>query len=475
MRTAAISFLISLVLAAALTPMVRAFAIARGWFDYGLEARKVHGRPIPRLGGVAIVLAFYAPILGMLLYPTGMAQHFYADPQRAFALMLGGLTIAALGLYDDLRGAGALIKLIVQLGVACALWSAGFRIEMIGLPGFGTLTLGIFALPVTVFWIVGVVNAMNLIDGLDGLAGGIAFFALATSFVVAFSRGDATMALLCAALAGSVFGFLVYNFNPASIFMGDTGSMFLGFILAAGAIQTSQKASTAVALLAPLISLGLPIADTLLAILRRASAGRPIFSADREHIHHRLLARGLSHRQAVLVLYGLSLVLCAFALGISFANNVGTAIVLAGLTLVGVVAARQLSKSRLREGALQTGISPRAAMRGLARSLNECRSPDELFRAISPAAEALGLVRLSLKVDGGTPFLLERAAKPVRPILQFPLGDDSALELVFADGRGAPDREQEVAIEVLVDLLTIALARIQPIVARVPPLKMTEG
>ena len=124
MRTAAISFLISLVLAAALTPMVRAFAIARGWFDYGLEARKVHGRPIPRLGGVAIVLAFYAPLLGMLLYPTGMALHFYADAKRASALMLGGLAIAALGLYDDLRGAGAVKKLLVQLGVAGALTPA---------------------------------------------------------------------------------------------------------------------------------------------------------------------------------------------------------------------------------------------------------------------------------------------------------------------------------------------------------------
>jgi UDP-GlcNAc:undecaprenyl-phosphate GlcNAc-1-phosphate transferase len=475
MRTAAISFLISLVLAAALTPMVRAFAIARGWFDYGLEARKVHGRPIPRLGGVAIVLAFYAPILGMLLYPTGMAHHFFADPTRAYALMLGGLAIAALGLYDDLRGAGALIKLIVQLGVACALWFAGFRIEELGLPGFGTHALGILAMPVTVFWIVGVVNAMNLIDGLDGLAGGIAFLALGTSFVVAFSRGDATMALLCAALAGSVFGFLVYNFNPASIFMGDTGSMFLGFILAAGAIQTSQKASTAVALLAPLISLGLPIADTALAILRRASAGRPIFSADREHIHHRLLARGLSHRQAVLVLYGLSFVLCAFALAISFANNVGTAITLSGLALVGVFASRQLSKSRLREGALQTVISPRAAIRGLSLALSECRSPEELFRAIGPAAEALGLVRLTLKIDGCAPFQLQRAAKPSRPVLRWPLGDESMLELVFADGRGAPDHEQEVAIEVLVDLLMVALARIQPAVSRVPPLKMTEG
>jgi len=464
MRTAAFAFLISLVLAAALTPLVRAFAIARGWFDFGLEARKVHGRPIPRLGGLAMVVAFYAPLLGMLLYPTAMSQHFYAEPRRALALMLGGLAIAALGLYDDLRGTGAGKKLVVQVAVAFALWFAGFRVEEVGLPGFGTIGLGVFALPVTLFWIVGVVNAMNLIDGLDGLAGGIAFLALATSFVVAFTRGDATMALLSAALAGSTAGFLVYNFNPASIFMGDTGSMFLGFILAAGSIQTRQKASTAVALLVPVISLGLPIADTLLAIGRRAAAGRPIFSADREHIHHRLLARGLSHRQAVLVLYAASLLLCAFALALSFASSVETALALSALALVAFWGTRQLSKSSAQEAGALEVLRPRAAIRGLARSLAQVESHDALFAALAPAAEALGLVRISLLLEGAPPRLLERAAAPVRPVLRWPLGErgQDSLELVFADGRLAPDREQEIALEVLVDLLSIALERMKP-------------
>jgi len=462
MRTAAFAFFISLVLAAALTPLVRNFAIARRWFDYGLEARKVHGRPIPRLGGVAIVLGFYAPLLGMLLYPTGMSGHFYADAHRPFALMTGGLAIAALGLYDDLRGAGARVKLVVQLGVALALWFAGFRVEELGLPGFGTIALGAFALPVTLLWIAGVINAMNLIDGLDGLAGGIAFLALATSFVVAFVRGDATMALLCAALAGSTAGFLVYNFNPASIFMGDTGSMFLGYVLAAGSIETHQKASTAVALLAPVVSLGLPIADTLLAIVRRAAAGRPIFSADREHIHHRLLARGLTHKQAVLVLYGASLLLCVLGLALSFASSVPTAVALCGIALLGVLGARFLRRTRSEPDALSPAASLRSAIRALAQPLSEAKSLDALFCALEPAAAALGLVRLALVLPAQTPRTLERAPAPSAPVLRWPLGEGSAgaLELVFADGRRAPDRDQEIAIEVLVDLVAVALVRI---------------
>ncbi len=454
MRTAAVSFLISLVLAAALTPMVRAFAIARGWFDYGLEARKVHGRPIPRLGGLAIVLAFYAPLLGMKLYATGLSEHFYADAQRATALMLGGLAISLLGLYDDLRGAGALVKLLVQLGVAAAMWFAGFRIEQLG-----PVSLGALSLPVTLLWIAGVVNAMNLIDGLDGLAGGIAFLALGASFVVAFYRGDATMALLSAALAGSTAGFLVYNFNPASIFMGDTGSMFLGFILAAGSVQTSQKASTAVALLAPMMSLGLPIADTVLAIARRAAAGRPIFSADREHIHHRLLAIGLSHRQAVLVLYSASIVLCAIALALSFANNATVAGTLAGVAILGVFLTRQLASQRQTEAAA-IALSPRAAVRGLARSMQEAQSVDALFWALGPAAEALALSRMELQLDGRAPLVLERSAGSSRP-LRLPLEEvEGTLALTFADGRLQPAREQEIALEVLLDLLLIALRRL---------------
>ena len=174
--------------------------------------------------------------------------------------------------------------------MAGLLYKLGFRIDAIANPFGEPIALGWASLPFTMFWIVGVINALNLIDGLDGLAGGVALVAVITTFLVSLQRGHPLMMLFSAALAGAIVGFLFYNFNPASIFMGDTGSMFLGFVLAATAIQTNQKASTAVAVLIPAIALGLPIMDTLLAIGRRAVRGRPLFQADKEHIHHRLIA-----------------------------------------------------------------------------------------------------------------------------------------------------------------------------------------
>ncbi len=470
MRSAAFSFLLSLVCAAALTPVLRALAFKRGWLDHGLEARKIHGRPIPRLGGVAIVLGFFAPLLGLLVYPTSMAEKFYAEPLRAGALLMGGIVIALLGLFDDVRGAGAGLKLTVQLLVGCGLWACGLRVEHLGVTGFGVVQLGLFSLPVTIFWIAGVINAMNLIDGLDGLAGGVAFFALAASFLVAFVRGDATMALLSAALAGSVLGFLVYNFNPASIFMGDTGSMFLGYVLAAGSVQTYQKASTTVAILVPLVALALPLTDTLLAIGRRAASGRPIFSADREHIHHRLLALGLTQRQAVLVLYGASGVLGASALLLSFSNSWQTALTLTVLAALGVVGLRRLYfVGREGEAAPEpSGPSPRQAARALAPALQAANGVEALAAALSPLLGPLGADRLSLLLPGRAPLLAERpgaagAAATLRE--RFALGDDGTLGALEASfhlppGRAALDQERRVALEVVSDLLSTALGRL---------------
>jgi UDP-GlcNAc:undecaprenyl-phosphate GlcNAc-1-phosphate transferase len=468
MRSAAFAFLLSLLCAAALTPMLRALAFDRGWLDHGLEARKIHGRPIPRLGGVAIVLGFFAPLLGLLVYPTSMAEKFYAEPLRAGALLVGGVLIALLGLYDDVKGAGAGLKLTVQLLVGCGLWLCGLRVEFFNLPGFGAVQLGILSLPVTIFWIAGVINAMNLIDGLDGLAGGVAFFALMASFLVAYVRGDATMALLSAALAGSVLGFLFYNFNPASIFMGDTGSMFLGYVLAAGSVQTHQKSSTTLALLVPLVALGLPITDTLLAIGRRAASGRPIFSADREHIHHRLLALGLSQRQAVLVLYVTSGVLGASALFLSFSNSWQTALTLTLLAAAGVFGLRHLYfKGQAGERPQPAaGPTPRQAARALAPALQAAASAEALAAALAPLLTPLGAERLSVVLPGRAPLAVERPGTKGAPqLVRLPLGEDPSLgtlEASFASlgGRGTLDQERQVALEVVSDLLATALERL---------------
>jgi UDP-GlcNAc:undecaprenyl-phosphate GlcNAc-1-phosphate transferase len=457
--------------AAALTPAVRLFALRRGLLDHALGARKIHGKAVPRLGGLAIVGGFYAPLCALLVYRTGLGFMLFADRARLLGLLGGGLAIAALGLVDDLRGLGAGLKLLVQLSVALVLYQLGFRIEHLATPWGVPVELGVLSLPITLLWIAGVVNAMNLIDGLDGLAGGVALFALGTTFAVAVFRAEPLMALFAAALAGSVAGFLFYNFNPASIFMGDTGSMFLGFILAASSIWTHQKSSTAVALLVPVVALGLPIADTLLAILRRALRGQPLFSADREHIHHRLLALGLSHRQAVLVLYGACVVLGVAALLLSFANSAQTAAVLSVLSLVGFFAVRRLGLLQ-RLPALATGeprLSPRALVRTLSGRLQRAATQVEIWDAVKLLLPALRAARLQLSLTAGrdsgervtTLFQLDGKSAGRTPFQAvFSIGEDAGrLELTWDDGRAVVEHDDELAAEVLCDHLAAALAR----------------
>ncbi len=284
------------------------------------------------------------------------------------------------------------------------------------------------------------------------------------------------MILFTAALAGAVFGFLFYNFNPASIFMGDTGSMFLGFVLATTAIQTNQKSSTAVAIIVPIIALGVPIADTLLAMARRAARGAPLFSADRGHIHHRLLALGLSHRQTVLVLYGASIVLGGVALALSYASSSQATWFLLVLSGVAYLALRRLGYINLEktQRLLQDrrrNLELRAAIRRISDSLRSARSVDEAWIALGFAAEALGAsaVALHLPEEGqGDPnrftegfdeagpglFRARYGVLPERP-------GDTHIELGWSDGRTSVDRDAEIAIELLCDHLSIALERLE--------------
>jgi UDP-GlcNAc:undecaprenyl-phosphate GlcNAc-1-phosphate transferase len=394
MRTAGVAFALACLVSALLTPLVRRFALARGLFDDQVLARKVHGRPVPRLGGMAIAAGFYVPLLALLLQTSSVGAMFYANMRMSVSFLIGGLVICGLGLVDDLRGTGAWKKFLVQFAVAGALFATGNRIEYITLPFVGSFALGALSLPFTLLWVVGVINALNLIDGLDGLAAGVAFFGVATTFAIAFLRPDPLMMLFMAALGGAVVGFWAYNFNPASIFMGDTGSMFLGYVLGVGAMQTSQKSSTVVAILVPIVALGLPIADTFLAIIRRTIAGRPIFSADRGHIHHRLLDLGLSQRKAVLVLYGASILLGVVALLLTLANSRETALILAATGLLGYLGFKKLGR-RPAPGAAGAPADAQAACAGLARA------PDErhLWRELRTAAQFLGITALRLSLE----------------------------------------------------------------------------
>jgi UDP-GlcNAc:undecaprenyl-phosphate GlcNAc-1-phosphate transferase len=280
---------------------------------------KVHARDVPRLGGLAIAAGFYVPVLGLALRVNEYQQDIYQQPLRVVALLLGGLAILALGIFDDLRGARAWQKLIIQVPVAILVWMAGVRIGGATAPTGETLLLpqGL-SLLATVAWIVVVVNALNLIDGLDGLASGLALESLLVTALCAWHRGDPALALFALCLSGAVGGFLVHNFHPATIFMGDSGSMFLGYVLAVSTVWTSQKAATLVGTVLPAVALGLPLLDTSMAIVRRLLRGTQILRGDLDHIHHRLLGRGLSQRQSVLVLYGVGLLFNALAVVLTY-------------------------------------------------------------------------------------------------------------------------------------------------------------
>jgi UDP-GlcNAc:undecaprenyl-phosphate GlcNAc-1-phosphate transferase len=283
--------------------------------------RKVHREPVPRIGGLAVYGGFVAGLL-FAAWATGTRLDFSQVDVYWIGLGVAATGILLVGLADDIRGLSFYWKFTAQITAAVFVWYCGFRIEIVSHPLGGELHLGLLSLPLTVLWIVGITNAVNLIDGLDGLATGIALITAAAVATIAFVRMELGVTAASVALAGSLLGFLRFNFNPARIFLGDSGSMFLGFVLAVTAVRGSQKGPTAVAILVPLLVLGLPLLDTGLAVVRRLyrlghrgartngvvryviANFREVFLPDRGHIHHRLLEVGMSHRRAVVILYG---------------------------------------------------------------------------------------------------------------------------------------------------------------------------
>jgi len=496
MVTYAVAFLVALMVGAVLTLLVRNQAVHLGWFDQARSTRKVHVRPVPRLGGIAIVVAFFTPMTALLVVDSGVGRQFLANRDLVLALFLGGSVVALLGIYDDFRGSGARLKFTVQFAVALAMWGVGLRVESITWPFGPPISLGMLSLPFTLLWIVGVVNAVNLIDGLDGLAGGVAFFAAGTNLVLALARGDVLMALCMAALAGAVLGFLVFNFSPATIFMGDTGSMFLGFVLATVSIKTSTKSGTAVAMVVPVIALGLPITDTLLAMFRRALLGRRMFDADRDHIHHRMMSRlKLSHRDAVLALYALSVLFGATALGLATANNVQSALLLAAISVVVVVLVRKLGyldprSAQAANATRRRNLQLRQVVRRSVDAIEASTSLTEVWNALRPLAAELNAARLefwfhtpktSTDEREGLHYNLERTAGTALPVeLSVELGrvDGDLLGVVhttWRDGRMEVDRDDELALEQVAQAVTATVLRISipPVAegAKVVPLR----
>ena len=474
MITYFVAFLCAVMVSTFLTVAVRNRALRYGWVDDRKTSRKIHGTPVPRLGGVAIVCGFFAPLFALLIVDSSVGRIFRSNTELLSGLFCCGISTAFLGLYDDFRGCGARLKFAIQFGAAGALYSLGFRIEHIANPFGAPLALGLASIPFTLLWIVGVINAMNLIDGLDGLAGGVAFFAVATNFVLAFARGEVLLCLVMAALGGAVLGFLIFNFNPASIFMGDTGSMFLGFVLATVSIKTSAKSGTAVAMLVPVLALGLPIMDTLLAMVRRSLLGRALFSSDKEHIHHRLMSRlVLTHRRAVLLLYGLCCLFALTALAMAYANSAQGTMLLMGVGLIVFVLIRKLGYLSRQEMTMAQEVRRRnTQLRSIVKQVNgdlaKAQTVEQIWESVRPLADALDAssLELRLKRRGGdledtVRFATQRSAGSALPLeiaLEITANERNfgKLALAWRDGRGEVNRDEELALELVADSIAKA-------------------
>lgn len=295
-------FTLAFAISLAATPFIITLAHKIGAVDVPDSERRVHKKPIPRLGGLAI---FYGFLIALLF--------FAKIDQQLRGILIGALIIVSIGIIDDVKQLRALVKLAAQIVAAVVVVFNNVRIEALSVPEFisetGIIDLGVFSIPITIVWIVIVTNAVNLIDGLDGLACGVSSIASFSLFFIAILGGEQNVAIISAALAGGCIGFLPYNFNPAKIFMGDTGSQFLGYMLSVICIQGLFKGYVIISFIIPFLIMGLPLFDTIFAILRRAWNHKPIMGADRGHLHHRLLDNGFTQKQTVAILYIISSVL----------------------------------------------------------------------------------------------------------------------------------------------------------------------
>ena len=316
------AFAVAAVLSYFFTPPVKNFAHKVGAIDVPKDARRMHKKPIPRLGGLAIYGGFLCSIL-----------IFGQLDETMLCVLLGAAIIVALGIFDDVLALGAKLKFVVQI-VAAAIpvcigdLQIGLFTNLNPLSDTPFVHLGILAVPVTIIWIVGITNAVNLIDGLDGLAVGVSSIAAITMLAVALLTGNMPIAITMAALAGACIGFMPYNLNPAKIFMGDTGSTFLGYMLATVSIMGLFKFYAVISFAVPFLILGLPIFDTANAIIRRVAAGRSPMSPDRGHVHHKLIDMGFNQKQAVAILYAISATLGLTAVVLTSSGEVKAIVLL---------------------------------------------------------------------------------------------------------------------------------------------------
>jgi UDP-GlcNAc:undecaprenyl-phosphate GlcNAc-1-phosphate transferase len=380
-----------------ITPLIRRLCERFQLLDVPTDGRRVHTRGIPRLGGVAIYLSLVLALSSLLLVSNLVTQALAYYSPVFWKIVIPSSLVLLLGVYDDLRGANAIVK-FVGLGLIASLFYAmGGRIDALAIPFVGVVLFPpVISFVLTVFWLVAISNAFNLIDGMDGLATGAALFSSLVILIVALTGGHVVMIVVTIVICGALAGFLRYNFNPASIFLGDSGALFVGFLLASLSLLGAQKATTAIAVITPILAFGLPVVDTTVTMARRLIGGRPIFEGDGEHIHHMLLARGWSQRRVVLILYGA----CA-VFGLSAAVSIKTSSPLTGFVLfvvsVAVIIAvgqlRYHEVDELRAGVKRTvgnrrvRVANNIRLRRASRALSQAANLNELFAAVTEMLE----------------------------------------------------------------------------------------
>ena len=420
-------YLGSTILALIITPIIIRVARQFNIVD-NPGIRKVHSRPVPRIGGVAIFASMIGIVIPVLFLPNFIGDSFRLIQYKVFILLLAASFIFFVGLLDDIRGLRVRTKLWSQISAAIMICSVGIRVETIDITDKLVFNFGWFSWPLTILWIVGITNAINLSDGLDGLAAGISAIACGVIALLAICNGQTIMAVLMLALLGSLTGFLFFNFDPAKVFMGDSGSLFLGFTIASSSVLCAAKIETVAGLALPILALGLPILDTMFSMLRRFLERRSLFAPDRGHFHHRLLDLGFGQRQAVIAAYLVTLAATGLGMFMLYTRNTGTFIVFIGilvllLLLFRVVGSVQLHQAisdfKQKHAISDQAKRERESFETLQLHFRQARTFDQWWQAICFAADNMGFMKGLLPIvnrDGTRRMLVwERERDDLNP------------------------------------------------------------
>lgn len=397
MKTYFALFLIATVASLVTTPLIRRLCQRYKLLDVPLDGRRIHRTAVPRLGGIALYISCLATLSLLWFWDNLLTQTLSGMKSEILTLLIPATLVLLLGAYDDLRGANAVVKFIGLGLIATLFYAMGGRIDALSIPLFGPWHLPpVVSFIVTVVWLVGIANAFNLIDGLDGLASGAALFASIVILGVSVSQDRPLTIVVALVLCGALAGFLRYNFNPASIFLGDSGSLFTGFLLAALSVLGTQKATTAVAIVVPILAFGFPVVDTTMTMGRRLLSRKPVFQGDNEHIHHMLLARGWSQRRAALVLYGVCLLFGLLALIFPATGSKLPGFMMFVISVAVIIAVGHLryhEVDELRAGVKRTvgdrrlRVANNIRVRRAAVAVSKASDLDEMFEAVRQLLE----------------------------------------------------------------------------------------